>query len=190
MTLSFKTKLEDQTETKFVQRIWDGLLYNGLATEEQFREYSSKFDWWWWSITDDQWDRQNFAKIHTLREDKADRWKAGMPIHFVINNRRPDRLQFAPVLPCVSTQKIRIEKESIDPTLPKGMASGWNIKNFKVWIDDKHYTKPIGYDEDKVEFLAHQDGFMFDHQFIDWWPEGVWKGKIIHWTNFRYNAHS
>lgn len=31
-----------------------------------------------------------------------------------------------------------------------------------------------------------QDGFRFDWMFMRWWPEGVFEGKIIHWTNFRY----
>lgn len=186
MTLSFQTKMKDQTQTNFVQRIWDGLLLNDLATEEQFKEYAAKFDWWYWPIREDDTDRRIAAKIHTIREDKNDRWKIGMPIHFVINNRRPDRLQFAPVIQCVSTQRIRIEKELIDPSLPKDY-KGWNIKKFDVWIDgDPFPSITPDYNGDLIELLAHQDGFLFEPQFVAWWPVGVFEGKIIHWTNYRY----
>ena len=189
MILSFKTKFEDQTQTQFVRRIWDGLLLNGLATQEQFQEYSQKWNWWWWSIpVEEDWEKEVYAKIHTIRHDPHDRWKVGMSIHFTINNRRPDRLQFAPVIPCVSVQKIRIEKELINsnPT-----DKSWNIKKFHFWIDGQPYgnhSSRYGYDEDIVEYISQHDGFMFDSQFMNWWPEGTFEGKIIHWTNFRYNA--
>lgn len=42
-------------------------------------------------------------KLHTIRKDKANRWKPGMDIHMVINNRTPNRYQFVPVVKCVST---------------------------------------------------------------------------------------
>lgn len=178
MTLSFQTKHADQTSTNFVSRIWDSLLINDLATQEQFEEYRSKFDWWWWRIQQSEWEREMYAKDHTIREDRHNRWRVGMPIHFVINNRRPDRLQFAPVLPVTAIQHIRIEKI-------KGGYSDYphhqnshplrHLKKFAIEIDGKPW--------DDITTLSSRDGFMFDSQFINWWPEGVFEGKIIHWTN-------
>ena len=192
MILSFKTLGPAGTPTDFVLRIWDGLILNKLATQEEketwtrglisvYAEYAALGDA----------SREACAKIHTIRADSHNRWKAGMPIHFVINNRTPQRKQFAPVIFCVSTQKIRIEKELIDPNLPS-KSKTWNIKKFHLYIDGKPYINPSprhGYDEDAVEYLANNDGFMFDWQFMNWWPEGTFEGKIIHWTNFTYNAN-
>ena len=70
MILSFQTKHTDQTSTNFVSRIWDSLLINDLATQEQFEEYISKLDWWWWPISNSEWEREMYAKDHTIREDR------------------------------------------------------------------------------------------------------------------------
>lgn len=185
MTLSFKTHNQDGSPTDFVLRIWDGLILNGLATQEEKEVWTKGLiSVWSEVVATEEGSRDNYAKIHSIRADPHDRWKAGMPIHFVINNRRPDRIQFAPVIPCVSVQKIRIEKELIYPPNPKI----YPIKKFHMWIDDQPFGHIDGiYDDDKVEYISQQDGFLFDFLFIDWWPIGVFEGKIIHWTNFRYN---
>lgn len=179
------------TPTDFVLRIWDGLLLNKLATQEEKEVWTKGLiSVWSEVVATDEGPRDNYAKIHTIRTDPHDRWKAGMPIHFVVNNRTPQRRQFAPVLPCVSTQKIRIEKELKNLNQAKGNKA-WNIKKFHIYIDGKPYKDPspiYGYNEDAVEYLSQNDGFLYDWQFMDWWPVGVFEGKIIHWTNLRYNA--
>lgn len=110
-------------------------------------------------------------KIHTIREDKSNRWNPGTGIHFVINNRTKNRLQFAPVLPVVSVQEIKIvydpdfcEQYSSEPT---------------VLVDGK----PLNLDD--MELLAKNDGFNDAYEFCHWFKEDF-TGKIIHWTNFKY----
>lgn len=71
---------------------------------------------------------------------------------------------------------------------PRLKSKVWNLKRFQIWIDNQPFGNhsSLPYDEDAVEYIAHHDGFPFDWNFIDWWPVGEWEGKIIHWTNFRY----
>lgn len=106
----------------------------------------------------------SIPKLHTIREDKSDRWKEGNKIHFVINNRTKDRFQFAPVMRCTGVQKIE-------------------IKNYgdmvHVFIDGKWMKI-----EDIIE-LALNDGFDSVEDFFKWFDKDF-TGKIIHWTNERY----
>lgn len=105
-------------------------------------------------------------KIHTIREDKSNRWKAGNNIHFVINNRRKTRLQFASVIPCVSTQEIRI----------CGLFGSRGIT-----VDDRQLS------EAEVHELILNDGFDSVDRFWDWvTDQRDIEGKIIHWTEKRY----
>jgi len=106
-------------------------------------------------------------KLHTIREDKKNLWKAGNDIHFVINNRTPQRFQFAPVVKCVSTQRIEILH---------GLKSD---KQAFVAVDGK--TLHIS----DIKRLAINDGFDSVDDFFAWFKEDF-KGKIIHWTNLKY----
>lgn len=107
-------------------------------------------------------------KLHTIREDSNDRWKAGMDIHFVINNRTKNRYQFAPVVKCVSTQKIEVK---------------WNEDPFpgtvRVFIDGEVQNIK------RIESLAINDGFDSVEDFFSWFNKDF-TGKIIHWTNLKY----
>src|SRR5699024_2081987 len=66
----------------------------------------------------------HIPKIHTIRHDEKDRWKPGMKIHPIINNRTKNRFQFAPVVECQSVQKIKIKRGRLGSTI-------------RVEIDDK-----------------------------------------------------
>lgn len=104
-------------------------------------------------------------KIQTIRLDPHDRWKPGMKVHPVINNRTKNRFQFAQVLECVSTQKIEIKWRSlIEPA---------------IWIDG-HLL-----DHDEKTELAKNDGFPSFSAFMNFFNKDF-TGKIIHWTDFKY----
>ena len=47
-------------------------------------------------------------KLHTMRTDENNRWKASNKIDFFINCRQKNMLRFAPTIKCVSTQSIEI----------------------------------------------------------------------------------
>lgn len=108
------------------------------------------------------------SKLHSIREDKHDRWKPGMHIHFVINNRTPQRFQFAPVIKCISVQKIEIQYRDED---------GFKLSCPTVHVDGVWLT-------DHTQ-LAINDGFNSVEDFFAWFNTDF-TGKIIHWTDLKY----
>lgn len=114
------------------------------------------------------------AKIHTIREDKHNRWKQGRPIHFMQWTGDPYHskcFHFAPVIPCTSVQNININY--------------LNDGEIHVCIDHNLiYSKLIG-DTKIIEKLAIADGFNSVDDFFKWFDKDF-KGKIIHWTDLKY----
>lgn len=109
-------------------------------------------------------------KIHTLRT--GNRWKAGMKIHPVINNRTKDRFQFSPILEVKSVQEVMIEHTSHSCLSPMiYIHNGNNLYN------------PLTYDE--METLAINDGFPSLEAFFQWFDKDF-RGQIIHWADFKY----
>ena len=103
MTLPFMTHFHDGTPTHFVEKIWETIFQKGIEIKmHEFIEYGRK------TLPAHYKIGTHEPKLHTIRQDKKNRWKAGVDIHFVINNRTPERFQFAPVIPCVSVQEIEI----------------------------------------------------------------------------------
>ena len=111
MILAFSQKINNRP-TYFVERIWEGLLRFNFDTDieyvsflnahhQQFGEY--------WNWFPNEHTRLTKAKVHTIREDKNNRWHAGTMIDFFINTRQKEMFRFAPVLPVVSVQKIEIK---------------------------------------------------------------------------------
>lgn len=168
MTLAFSTQL-NKVPTYFVPKILDGLYFNLLIDKEQYSNLSLNFGGA--KKHQDLWKKEHILKIHTIRVDEKNNWKEGNLIHFVINNRTKNRYQFAPVVKCISTQKIKIhywhntKTEEFD--LPE------------VYIDDKVLRKK------QIEALAINDGFENSKAFFAYFNTNF-TGKIIHWTNTRY----
>lgn len=171
MTLSFSTQwpatmgdLAGQPNY-FIEKIWSGLLgkksieANDYLTFQDVHKDKFKYDW-------DTLDIKDFlncaAKIHTIRA--GDRWRPGMKIHPVINNRTKDRFQFAPVLEVKSVQDVVIS---------------YRDTNAVISIDGRDIS---GYEEFS---LALKDGFPSVEAFFKWFDkEGVY--QLIHWTDFKY----
>lgn len=117
------------------------------------------------------------TKIHTIRQDKPNRWKSGMLIHFAKGVRTKNYINFQ-LGQCFSTQKIKIKYN------PGG--------GVNVWIDDQwfHYQTDWGLSwdkesEERILQLAKNDGFDSIGDFFNWFNQDF-EGKIIHWTDFRY----
>jgi hypothetical protein len=166
MTLSFSPKLEDGSDTHFLEKIiamncWTieecNNFYNAFTPEQ--KEYYHQ-------IFDMDYTCSCIPKIHTIRQDKSDRWKEGIMIHAVYGNRTKKRIQFAPTFPCKGVQSIEIKYLS-----PKSCPF--------IWVD----KIPLG--SQKVKQLAINDGFEDVFQFFDFFETGF-TGKIIHFTDFRY----
>jgi hypothetical protein len=164
MTLSFKTEIKGNP-THFVEQIHH-CLFALLEPEVQYP--------YWREVNKKGFDTEKAKgrkKKHTIRTDSKNRWEAGKNIHFVINNRTPQRFQFAPVVICKSVQLIAIY-QNID-------SAGFQIANPSVHIDNRNLT-PV-----EIENLAINDGFDSAEDFFAYFNKDS-TGKIIHWTNLKY----
>lgn len=171
MTLAFSTQLNDKP-TFFVEKILIALnrlkiipLYTAVDCYSSYLKQKKD------ATVSPQNEIGINPKSHTIRQDLKNRWKAGMDIHFVINNRTKNRYQFAPIIKCVSTQKISI--------------TYWYNKKTKLFdlpmiiIDNKVQT------ENKIETLAVNDGFDNSVEFFKYFNKNF-EGVLIHWTNYKY----
>jgi hypothetical protein len=176
MTIAFSTHI-DKKPTHFVEKIWAGIIqeYKNITISD-YEDYTIRHKERFNTPMSEYDQMMIDAKIHTFREDPNDRWKVGMKIHPVINNRTKNRFQFAPVVKCVSVQKIEITEMLMTQT---AFCTVCNGKIFKVEIDGRTlHTK-------EVERLAKNDGFDSVEDFFSWFNKDF-TGKIIHWTDLKY----
>lgn len=186
MTLSFSTKWPKHMgewagqPNNFVGKIWRGMIQqyeDPIDAMLDFSIYAEKHKTKFRDLWDIDASATIIPKLHTIRHDPHGRWKAGMKIHPVINNRTPHRFQFAPTMVCTRVQEIEIDYclygiISNDPTPI-------------VVIDGAHFYNPkIGIDKGMLK-LAQNDGFESIGQFFAYFSEDF-QGKIIHWADIRY----
>lgn len=166
MILPFSTQINSKP-TYFIEKIWLGLLRShlNLIGYHRFRGEAAI------NNVIDQWDIPNsiYPKLHTIRDDKNNRWKVGTIIDFFINCRQKNMFRFAPVLPVVSVQKIEI---IYDKVFGKTLYPEILIDNVKL--------HPMKLDE-----LAQNDGFDTVEDLFAYFNKDF-TGKIIHWTDLRY----
>ena len=111
------------------------------------------------------------TKIHSIRSDEKGRWKPGLNMQMATGTRTKYYNCFKETK-CISTQQIYM---SYDWTLHISIGSGG--------AELYHLEK---------EKLAINDGFASYKEFKDWWipimtkTNKEYRGKIIHWTPFRY----
>ena len=101
------------------------------------------------------------SKIHTIREDKKNRWKAGNKIHFATGIRSKDYNCFKEGK-CFATEKIFIDK-----------------RKRIILIEGQELS------ETTMNCLAVNDGFKRTLELFSFFPE-PFTGKIIHWTRGTY----
>lgn len=112
----------------------------------------------------------NGTKIHTIREDKNNRWKPGNTIQMATGVRTKNYNCFAKA-DCVYVQDIEIKWVKDKITQSRGVI---------VYIDDVNITQT-----DLIDDLVKNDGFESRRDFFEWFKNDF-KGKIIHWTYFKY----
>lgn len=188
MILGFKTQINGKP-TYFVSKIWIGI-------ESKFSQFNEKgnrlFNFPKEYIQCGQKGLLTFQrpkpKLHTIREDKTDRWKPGMMIDFFINVRTKDMFRFAPRVPVISLQTIKITRtDHLSLNCYPGQMWIQNIfiggiqfkRAFMVQIDGaiiNHST---------LNELAINDGFDSLDDFFNWFCDDF-EGKIIHWTDKKY----
>ena len=114
------------------------------------------------------------TKIHTLREDLPNRWKAGVKIHCSINIRRPNQKTFFETV-CTGYQRVTMKTDNV---------------NIFIYVDGRLLRGT-----EVVKFYQN-DGFKTFDEFSSWFmplcqkaqaeTNQLLKRKLIHWTDFRY----
>lgn len=107
---------------------------------------------------------KNGKKLHTIRRDEHNRWRAGRPIQMATGVRTKHYKQFGKGV-CMSTQIIRIQY----------------MENHEVRV----FVDGIILTPRKVLNLANNDGFNSIFEFLQWFDKDF-VGKIIHWTKKQY----
>ncbi|HBG39927.1 MAG TPA: hypothetical protein DDW85_00770 [Porphyromonadaceae bacterium] len=114
------------------------------------------------------------TKIHTIREDKHNRWCAGRILHMA-TGVRTKRYECFKEAVCISIQDIEITWDDC----------------IVVSIDGKTFALLTKYDEAfdigerELLELARNDGFESITDFLSFF-KGDFTGKIIHWTDLKY----
>lgn len=116
------------------------------------------------------------TKKHTIREDKCDRWKAGIWMHMATGVRSKKYNCFKGDI-CTGTQRIDIEYRT-----------GNLYNEILVSIDSQYFYDnftPRAKAIERMTELALNDGFDSIEAFFKWFSSDF-TGKIIHWTSLRY----
>jgi hypothetical protein len=115
------------------------------------------------------------TKVHTIREDKHNRWKVGNKIHFWMGNPRNTMGKTKPYQFGLG-EASRVE----DILMDFAILEDWSTDT--VYIGDDIILK--SYDE--LNALAENDGFDDWEQMKLWFdnPDRLYSGKIIFWKNF------
>lgn len=175
MILPYKTKFDNGEPTKFIEKIWSGIVkYNLLspATVIDFFKTLSETQKPLVNLPAEILAQEN-PKIHTIREDKHNRWRIGIKIHSYVFNRTKNMFMFAPILKCKAVQDINIV---------------YGDHRIDVFIDCKYYDGISMYDDtvhEKLLPLVQNDGFNSVEDFFGYFNKDF-AGKIIHWTELTY----
>lgn len=121
-------------------------------------------------------------KLHTIRKDEKNRWRPGTKIDFFINCRQEDMFRFAPVLPVVNTQEIKIKYTKSSNNTDLIYVEVFGVNNWKCLGTYNPETKDY---YGNLLQLAQNDGFDTIEDFFTYFNKD-YTGKIIHWTNLRY----
>lgn len=201
MILSFKTKINDKP-TYFPEKIITGLFKGRVISKDKAIELfypqalmkiiPMEYHGFTNSVAISQIKFDNsinhLPKIHTIRKDEKNEWEEGIMIDFFINANAKDMFQFAPSIPVISTQDIFMtcRGSSLEITIAK-VGSYMGGEDFYL-------------DAVQQGTLAINDGFEDYNDFRNYFIEAInehgkktgnywFSGKIIHWTNLRYQNH-
>ena len=123
-------------------------------------------------------------KVHSIREDKTNRWKPEILIHLTTGARTKNYDCFNELY-CVSVQDISIEypedKEVFSFLVAERILKidEYLYKRVRVNIGGRYVSERI------VTQLAYNDGFDSIIDFFKWFNKSF-TGKIIHWTDLKY----
>lgn len=168
---------KEKKPTFFKEKIWTAILTKGITCNA-----IELFDLAKHSLPEQMGLKDHSPKLHTIREDKTNRWKAGMMIDFFINARTKNMLRFAPRVKVVSVQKIEItyfdeQNPKFTAQLSKIAAEYYN--EVEVVVDNEVLNAKA------INELVKNDGFVTPEDFFAWFNKDF-SGKIIHWTDLKY----
>lgn len=167
----------------FVEKIWGGLSCHAGLKTDYYNNYIFRGCKGWDNPLVDKGEYFNFhPKLHTIRHDPHGRWKQGMKIHPVINNRTPQRFQFAPTMICTGIQYVHVEHSGQGRSVCVGNNPDYSDCAPIYFEDDDNDTV---HGQNEMEVLALNDGFESVDQFFAFFKEDF-RGKIIHWANLTY----
>lgn len=165
MTLGYSQQFKDGTPSYFMEKILIGLMGSRFTLEPVL-------------ASDVEAEQYFEPKIHSIREDRHNRWFAGRDIHHVYNARRSGRICFLKNK-CISTQRIIIKTEvSIIGVDSNGRDVKMGTQPL-VMVDGRTMSAR------QVEAIAINDGFPSVQAFFSWFNRDF-SGIIIHWTKHRY----
>lgn len=185
MILGFKKTFPWGEPTHFREKIWASLAH---VTEVQVEGTEKTY-----ALSG---ELEYHPKLHTIREDKHNRWKIGNSIQMVYRGKNYSienhfNKGFEELQKCVSIQKIKIIWYNFHfkdnpiltgkPSLTPKPMDFITHREPVVEIDSKRF--PSGCSQ--VKTLAQNDGFDSLEQFYKWFNKDF-EGKIIHWTDLRY----
>lgn len=122
-------------------------------------------------------------KIHTMRDDPKDNWRAGRLIHHCTGLRSANYNCFK-IDTCVSTQRVLMVLAF--HKAKKGVPAGWQLH---ITVDRHRLST------DEISLLIRNDGFNSYTDFRNWFfpltAKGIYRKtmrvvKLIHWTQFMY----
>jgi len=134
-------------------------------------------------------------KNHTIRLDEKNRWKEGCLIHMATGVRSKNYRQFnvnrRELSMCKRVQQIEIIRCD---DLPRSQYDGSEyiydyysdqLKEtfqlvFKIKIDSRYLNLA------EITNLSYYDGFNCPEDLFEWFNLRSFKGKLIHWTEFKY----
>jgi len=118
-------------------------------------------------------------KKTTIREDKHNRWRAGMAMHMATGVRTKLYSCFV-LTTCTGTQTI---------TMDYFPASFFSEENVTIYVDGRrighYFPKRKVASNPVVDLIAKNDGFDSTEDFFNWFNKDF-TGKIIHWTDLKY----
>lgn len=173
MNLAFKTQI-DGKPTYFPEKILRSLQENcEIDIVPYLKELAKHTD-----LSDSTADL--IPKDHTFRLDSKNRWKEDNNIHYIINNRTPERFQFAPVMKVTCIQFFEFKHVLGFERLPRLIIRNRSGHIIRSLHPDNHFEYLT-----EIDNIAKRDGFPSWDEFLGYFREDC-SGKIIHWTHNSY----
>ena len=169
MTLGFSLQINGK-DMHFMEKILCGHFWDMEMTHEMVSAFINP-------AFDEKYLDTNKPKLHSIRDDKTNRWRAGMPIQMVVGNRTKQRLQFAPTVPCTKVQAFKIVTHYHDNTTGSTVFIDGKEIGSAFWQNCMLVATGI-----TLKKFIQNDGFDDVNEFFEYFPE-QYTGKLIHWTN-------